>query len=58
MEDLHDALKEYFGNGRDGLCNNKSKNKVNNFKFFKHLTHDNPIRRTEETFKGLEKKNS
>ena len=53
MEDVHDALREYFENGQDGLHNNKSKNKVNKFKFFKHLIQDNPIRQIEETFKVL-----
>ena len=58
VEDVHDALKEYFENGRDGLRKNKSKNQVNKFMLFKQLTQDNPIRRTEETFTGLEKINS
>ena len=51
VKDVHDALKEYFEKGHDGLCKNKSKNK---FKFFKHLTCDNIIRRTK-AFKGLVK---
>ena len=58
VEDMHNALKEYFENGRDSLHKNKSKNRVNKFKFFKYLMCHNPIRRTEETFKGLEKINS
>ena len=28
VEDVHDALKEYFENGCDGICKNKSKNQV------------------------------
>ena len=55
--DVHDALKEYFENGRDGLCKNEQEKKTNKFKFFKNLTHENPIRQTEETFNGLEKIN-
>ena len=58
VEDVHDALNEYFENGSDGLRKNKSKNQVNKFMFFKHLTRYNTIRRTVETFTGLEKINS
>ena len=55
VEDIHDALKEYFEHGRDGIRKNKSKKCVDKFKFFKQLTHEDPIKRTEETFVGLEK---
>ena len=36
----------------------KKKRQVNKFKFLKHLIYDNPVRRTKETFDGLEKINS
>ena len=58
LMDAHDALKYYFENCWYGLSKTKSENKVNKFKFFKYLTHDNTIIQTEETFKVLEKINS
>jgi hypothetical protein len=58
IEDVHDALKEYFENGRSVSRKNKAKNKVDIFKLFKHITCDSEIRRPEETFVGLEKINS
>ena len=58
VNDVHDALEEYFEHGRDGLRKRKAKNKVHKFKFFKSLVDENPSRRTEETSTSLEKINS
>ena len=52
---MHDALKEYFENGRSGSRKNKANNKINKSKFFKHIICDSEIFRPEETFFGLEK---
>ena len=57
VEDVHNVLKAYFGGNREGLCNAKSKNQVNKFNFFKHLSCESQIRRTDEPFTGLEKIN-
>ena len=54
VEDVHAALKEYFENGRDGIRQRKSKNRVDKFKFFKHLASERPIRRHDETFTKLQ----
>ena len=58
VDDGHDALKEYFDNGRHVFCKNKANDEVDTFKTFKHLTCDNLIRRCEETLIGLKKINS
>ena len=58
VEDVHDALKEYFENGRSSLCRNKAKNKADTFIFLNRLTCDNPSRQSKEIYVGLEKINS
>ena len=36
IEDMHDALREYFENGQSHMQKNKGKNKVYKFELFKH----------------------
>ncbi len=54
MEDVCDALRHYFQSDRASICK-LSRNPIDMFQPFKYVGDHNPIRRTEEEHKGLEK---
>jgi hypothetical protein len=54
MEDVYDALWHYFQPDRASICK-RSRNPIDMFQLFKYVGDHNPIQRTKEEHKGLEK---